>query len=645
MGVPGLFANLHNKYKKYIIKKKINNDDNKILNTDNLLNISLSIINLKPYFLFFDFNCLIHPICHLIWDEYKDKNISLDEFEHKIIMKSTEYMEKVIKYAEPTFCGIYIDGTCPMSKIAQQRQRRFASVIDKEVMNNIRTKFGVKKENYYDTNSITPGTEFMEKFNIYLTEYINEKNKYDGVKFIYSSYREAGEGEHKIINYIKSNKEQFDKKDVLIYGLDADLIILSLTMLKTNDIKIMLLREEDKVSFDNFSMIYFDINMCANCLIHDLTTLDETEQFPFNDTSKQKIMFDKYNNIIDDFVFITILLGNDFIPANPSLNMKFRNKNTQGYDLLIDTYKKLFNENISENKYIVKWTDNKLIINWTFYTELIRELTLFEQLYFIHAKNFNNQLHTKVFKNKADEQIFKMENLIFSHPDPLKMNNPNINYEIRKKRFIHHYFGGKVCVCTDSNNKKYQSQLLSNAYQIDSNFYDNKNLEIRQDLYDNKIRTYLKTMSYVMYYYYQGCPDNLYYYNNFNSILLSDLIDYLTNKIKINKYLDNIINTFHKKRYTHINPLEQLLLVLPNKSFNLLPKNIEKFLRTDKSDNDLLNAFNMFYFPKNIKRDLLNKTKMFQSTLILSLPSIELIKGLISEQKILEKDINRCFNI
>jgi hypothetical protein len=164
-------------------------------------------------------------------------------------------------------------------------------------------------------------------------------------------------------------------------------------MLKTNDIKIMLLREEDKVSFDNFSMIYFDINMCANCLIHDLTTLDEKEQFPFNDTSKQKIMFDKYNNIIDDFVFITILLGNDFIPANPSLNMKFRNKNTQGYDLLIDTYKKLFNENVSENKYIVKWSDNKLIINWNYWGQ---EIYNTNDNYNYYQENYNNIVNNSI---------------------------------------------------------------------------------------------------------------------------------------------------------------------------------------------------------------------------------------------------------
>lgn len=40
----------------------------------------------------------------------------------------------------------------------------------------------------------------------------------------YSSYLEDGEGEHKIINFIK----KFGDKTCMIFGLDADLIFLSL---------------------------------------------------------------------------------------------------------------------------------------------------------------------------------------------------------------------------------------------------------------------------------------------------------------------------------------------------------------------------------------------------------------------------------
>ena len=134
MGVPGLFANLCKKYKNRIIyNKKAKMDEEKI----NKSQIESKKIADAPDALFFDFNCLIHPVCRLVWNEYKDKK-SIEEFEQLVIKHAIEYMERIIEYAKPKeICGIYIDGVCPLAKMNQQRQRRFASVIDKETMNNI----------------------------------------------------------------------------------------------------------------------------------------------------------------------------------------------------------------------------------------------------------------------------------------------------------------------------------------------------------------------------------------------------------------------------------------------------------------------------------------------------------------------------
>ena len=67
---------------------------------------------------------------------------------------------------------------------------------------------------------ITPGTIFMEKLHNELKEY-SRNNK---ITTTYSSYHECGEGEHKILQHIKQNKPS----NSVIYGLDADLIFLSL---------------------------------------------------------------------------------------------------------------------------------------------------------------------------------------------------------------------------------------------------------------------------------------------------------------------------------------------------------------------------------------------------------------------------------
>ena len=67
-----------------------------------------------------------------------------------------------------------------------------------------------------------------------------EKLKKSNPKIIYSSYKEAGEGEHKIIQYIKTTYQN-KKLSHVIYGLDADLIMLSL--LNKYSSKIILLRD------------------------------------------------------------------------------------------------------------------------------------------------------------------------------------------------------------------------------------------------------------------------------------------------------------------------------------------------------------------------------------------------------------------
>jgi len=605
MGVPGLFANLHHKYKQQLIKKQITSNLNTIL--------------------YFDFNCLIHPICHLLWNEAKDTNISNSDFENKLIVKTIEYLEKVIEYVNPSKCGIYIDGVCPISKMVQQRQRRFASVLDKEIMNNIRSKHNVPKETYYDTNSITPGTQFMYKLDQYIKSYIQNKK----IEFIYSSYMEHGEGEHKIINHIRNNKDYFKESNIIIYGLDADLIILSLTLIK--DFKICLLRESEHVSFDNFNLIYFDVNECGKCLTNEII------EVPFYDS-----------NIIDDFIFITILLGNDFIPPNPTLNMRFRNKNTLGYDILLDTYKKLLQDFKSEQyNYIVGWNDKKLLINWNMFSELINRLATFEQQYFEHAKVFFNNKQNA--KNKAEEQIYHLENMMFSHPDPLMMHNRFEDYNWRKLKYIHHYFGKNVVnVTTNSNNRKIESQLLGSVIKFDKNFYNDKVITINETEYNKVIIKYLKTFIYIMYYYYNGCPDNLYYYDELSGILLSDLHDFLDKNMK-NKNDDIMIDTFYHRltpfyhnlnKHTHIHPLEQLLMVLPLQSSYLLPKNIEKLIN---SNNDqFIKNYKKLYFPSVIKRDFLNKTKLFQATLLLDIPHLDIIRGLIYDKQITKEEADRC---
>ena len=151
------------------------------------------------HWLFMDFNCLIY---HCI-DTYTG---NLDEWEAQFIESIVTYCLKVIKIVNPKGVFIAIDGVVPMAKMRQQRLRRFKSAWS--------------KMDTWDKNAITPGTVFMSKLKRRLESMVSIHENW-----FLSSSDEPGEGEHKIIAEWRKGTY---KGNFAVYGLDADLIVLSM---------------------------------------------------------------------------------------------------------------------------------------------------------------------------------------------------------------------------------------------------------------------------------------------------------------------------------------------------------------------------------------------------------------------------------
>ncbi|KAI1038426.1 hypothetical protein LB503_011279 [Fusarium chuoi] len=128
-----------------------------------------------------------------------------------------------------------IDGVAPRAKMNQQRSRRFRTALDAEKAREKAIKEGVEipKEEPFDSNCITPGTEFMAKLSQQLRYFVNKKVSEDtdwqGCEVVLSGHEVPGEGEHKIMEYIRNAKAQPNYNQNVrhcLYGLDADLIML-----------------------------------------------------------------------------------------------------------------------------------------------------------------------------------------------------------------------------------------------------------------------------------------------------------------------------------------------------------------------------------------------------------------------------------
>lgn len=228
----------------------------------------------------------------------------------KVFEDVCETIEQLLSIVNPTKrLVLCVDGPAPQSKQKQQRQRRFKSAMESSQSENT--------PNSFDSNSITPGTIFMDHLTKYIDWYIRKKIssnvKWRDLEVIFSNEKVPGEGEHKVLNFIRSHNNA--DESYCIHGLDSDLIMLALgTKLK----HIYLLREDQFDHKNDFFCI--DIGDVQTQL-HDMMNWGDGKKF-------------NKNYVVNDFIFLCFLIGNDFLPQSPSIEVWNR-----GLDMIIEVYK------------------------------------------------------------------------------------------------------------------------------------------------------------------------------------------------------------------------------------------------------------------------------------------------------------------
>lgn len=459
--------------------------------------------------LFMDCNSIIYDAVHNL--PYND--IEQSEYELLIInhvIKSIDNYLSIIKPTNTIF--IAFDGVAPFAKMEQQRTRRYRTAFTKTILSQI-------QDRQWDTSAITPGTNFMTNLSKRVQHaFENMEHKYKVSKIIVSGSNSPGEGEHKLFDYLRD--QTCLNQNVALYGLDSDLIMLSIFNLQHCN-NIFIFREAPE-----FLKHYFPIDNSTSTNMPYFLDMTKLSSSILNEMN---CMYSSQQRIYD-YIFLCFFLGNDFLPHFPAMNIR-----THGIQVILDVYRNHIGNR--QDAFII---DKHNHIQWRYINKLVSEIAKKE-----------HELLTVEYNTRSKRDLHKKIIHYNQTPDDCLQNIPII------------YRGDELYICPNEINwnERYYKVLFGGRQ-------DNANI---QDICTN----YMEGLEWVFKYYSQGCPHWKWKYNYQYPPLFTDLRKYIPH---FNTEFIHDKTTSSNKPQQPFSPYVQLSYVLPSSSLHNLPVNINAFL-------------------------------------------------------------------
>ncbi|XP_040920788.1 5'-3' exoribonuclease 2 [Toxotes jaculatrix] len=625
--------------------------------------------------LYLDMNGIIHPCTHPE-DKPAPKN------EDEMMVAIFEYIDRLFNIVRPRrVLYMAIDGVAPRAKMNQQRSRRFRA--SKEGAELVEEKHRIREEiiqrggylppeeikERFDSNCITPGTEFMDNLAQCLRYYVSDRLSNDpgwkNITVFLSDASVPGEGEHKIMDFIRRQRAQPNhdpNTHHCLCGADADLIMLGLA---THEPNFTIIREEFKPNKPR---------PCALCgqMGHDIKDCQGTarekqgEHDEFADTmpvAEQEFIFIRlcvlreylsreltmaslpfpfdFERSIDDWVFMCFFVGNDFLPHLPSLEIR-----EGAIDRLVGIYKDVVHKTggyLTQNGYV----------NLERVELIMQAVGVAEDNIFRKRKeddeNFKRRMKEKRKRMKMEQQgpaflttgQFAPQALGRRDRPEAVQNARHQAYNMRmQSREQHNKDAAQSLKATmrnggnssagpsdsaESRGVKRKAEDSDSEPEPEDNvrlweqgwkqrYYKTKfDVDVTDEDFRRKVvRSYVEGLCWVLRYYYQGCASWKWYFPFHYAPFASDFKD-----IKA-------MFTEFEKGTKPFKPLEQLMGVFPAASGNFLPQTWRNLMTSPVSSI-------IDFYPDDFAIDLNGKKYAWQGVALLPFVDERRLRAALAE--------------